>query len=298
VARKHTAPDTHRADVDTEVTLFQAHLREKGYKEVTCAWYGNALRRAYLHDGDLLKILRDPHLPRGSRSQLRAAVGHYITWLRRHADSARREWGAELAEGLEELPAHKGISPIPKHPLSNAELRQLREVIKEEPEPLATVLDLLCATGLRVTVDLGNLERRWVEEACQYGTLTMRTKGGDYRSFPALEYKEMFQRLLRYKWGVLWQAISPKSERAYYMCISRTLRRCAGQAGLDPQRVHSHLLRATTATQLLRMGKDITDVQKRLGHKQITTTQIYVSYVEMDEMQADAEALERFREGD
>ena len=41
-------------------------------------------------------------------------------------------------------------------------------------------------------------------------------------------------------------------------------------------RVYSpHSLRATTATLLLDVGVDITKVQHLLGHKHITTTQIY-----------------------
>lgn len=36
-----------------------------------------------------------------------------------------------------------------------------------------------------------------------------------------------------------------------------------------------HSLRATTATLLLDAGKDITKVQELLGHRHVTTTQIY-----------------------
>jgi site-specific recombinase XerD len=36
-----------------------------------------------------------------------------------------------------------------------------------------------------------------------------------------------------------------------------------------------HSLRATTATLLLDAGVDITEVQELLGHRHITTTQIY-----------------------
>ena len=36
-----------------------------------------------------------------------------------------------------------------------------------------------------------------------------------------------------------------------------------------------HSIRATTATLLLDQGEDIRDVQKLLGHKHVTVTQVY-----------------------
>ena len=46
------------------------------------------------------------------------------------------------------------------------------------------------------------------------------------------------------------------------------------KAGIT-KRVYPHLLRHTMATKLLALGMDITDVQRFLGHENITTTRHY-----------------------
>jgi integrase/recombinase XerD len=56
--------------------------------------------------------------------------------------------------------------------------------------------------------------------------------------------------------------------------IGQLVRQIAQAAGIC-NRVYPHLLRHTVATKLLSLGMDIADVQRFLGHENITTTPIY-----------------------
>lgn len=63
--------------------------------------------------------------------------------------------------------------------------------------------------------------------------------------------------------------------RTMHDVVTRYLRKLTDTPDGEPCRYSAHSLRATTATQLLTAGVDIAKVQNLLGHKHVTTTQIY-----------------------
>ena len=58
--------------------------------------------------------------------------------------------------------------------------------------------------------------------------------------------------------------------------IGQIVRSVARKASIE-NCIYPHLLRHTVATRLLNQGMDIADVQKFLGHKDISTTRIYAA---------------------
>jgi integrase/recombinase XerC len=150
-------------------------------------------------------------------------------------------------------------------------------------EPLAlrdrAILETLYSAGLRVAELVGlNLDDLDLDE----GVITVRGKGKRERL--ALLGKPAIDALRR--WLAIRGSIAPavarqpavflngRGGRLTTRSVGRMLERYLALAGLDP-RTSPHTLRHSFATHLLDAGADIRGVQELLGHKSLTTTQVY-----------------------
>jgi integrase/recombinase XerD len=141
------------------------------------------------------------------------------------------------------------------------------------------LVELLYGAGLRVSEAVG-LERASVD--LEKRLVRCIGKGSKERVVPiGREATEALRRYLargrpyldrRHRPELFLNAKGGGLTRAGAFLI---LRRLAATAGLEPGRVHPHLLRHSFATHLLEGGADLRSVQEMLGHADLATTELY-----------------------
>jgi site-specific recombinase XerD len=146
------------------------------------------------------------------------------------------------------------------------------------------ILETLFSTGCRVS-ELVGIDRHQVN--LQSGEFSVRGKGDkvrvvflseaakvwlkkylDSRSDP---YKPLFIRTRGPKGS---KTLTDEKFRITTRCVQRIVDKYRLQAGIV-QRVSPHVLRHSFATDLLSHGADLRAVQEMLGHRNVSTTQIY-----------------------
>ncbi len=143
---------------------------------------------------------------------------------------------------------------------------------------MVCLLELLCATGLRVS-ELVSLPFRVLP--LRDGTLMIRGKGGRDRMVPVSARAQAA--LKRYAERVTQTGETPRylfSSHGRQGMLTRQhfaleLKRLAVLAGLDHRLLSPHKLRHAFASHLLERGVDLRALQSMLGHADISTTQIY-----------------------
>jgi integrase/recombinase XerD len=141
------------------------------------------------------------------------------------------------------------------------------------------LVELLYGAGLRVSEAVG-LERGGVDLDNRLVRCT--GKGGKERIVPlGRQAVDALRRYLahgrphldrRHRRELFLNAQGGALTRAGAFLI---LRKLAEAAGLEPERVHPHLLRHSFATHLLDGGADLRSVQEMLGHADLGTTELY-----------------------
>ncbi len=222
----------------------------------------------------------------GYAAQLRADGLSAATIARRQAAARSFFRHLQLLGGRTDNPA-AGV-PLPRRPkplpktLSPGEVERLIQAAGGvEPRALRdqALVELLYGAGLRVSEAVG-LERGGVD--LEGRLVRVLGKGGKERIVPiGRPAAAALRRYLargrpyldrRHRPELFLNARGGPLTRAGAFLI---LRRIAERAGLDPTRVHPHLLRHSFATHLLEGGADLRSVQEMLGHADLSTTELY-----------------------
>jgi len=219
-------------------------------------------------------------------AQLRAD-GRAATTIARRAAAIRSFFRHQVLLGARtdnpaaelELPRRRRTLP---RTLSAAEAERLVEAANgTSPRTLRdrALVELLYGAGLRVS-EAVSLDRQSVD--LENRLVRCIGKGSKERIVPVgREAVEALRRYLargrphldrRHRPELFLNAQGGPLTRAGAFLI---LRRLAEQAGLEPERIHPHLLRHSFATHLLEGGADLRSVQEMLGHADLSTTELY-----------------------
>jgi integrase/recombinase XerD len=171
--------------------------------------------------------------------------------------------------------------PLPKT-LSPGEAERLIDAaLGTQPRNMRdrALVELMYGAGLRVSEAVG-LDKSGVDLEGRFVRVT--GKGGKERVVPIGRHAaDAVRRYLsrgrpyldrRHRPELFLNAKGGPLTRAGAFLI---LRRLAEIAGLEPTRVHPHLLRHSFATHLLEGGADLRSVQEMLGHADLSTTELY-----------------------
>lgn len=199
---------------------------------------------------------------------------------------AKRDIKALAAEKIE-------LAKMPDRQISFVEgddlERLLQAPLKMEQEQIIqlrdrAIIELLFSTGLRVS-ELTNLKKEDIN--LDKEEFSVKGKGGKWRIvFLSNQAKYWLKKYLSLRTDVD-QALFVRHDRGQKAAeknksenkltprsIQRLIKKYAKIAGIT-KKITTHSLRHSFATDLLSGGADIRAVQELLGHKNITTTQVY-----------------------
>jgi integrase/recombinase XerD len=142
------------------------------------------------------------------------------------------------------------------------------------------ILELFYASGIRLSeladarLENLSLEEGWIRVTGKGSKTRLSPVGGAARESIAAWLEHARPALV----GPKTQShvfITRNGTRLTTARIQQIVKERAALCGLDPARIHPHLLRHSFATHLLNNGADLRVIQEMLGHADISTTQIY-----------------------
>lgn len=251
-------------------------IRQNGKSEGTIDQYRLHISRMLIcvrknvqkiEDDDLINYMHKykqmRHVSGRYLNNMRLVFNSFFRWLQR-----RKIILHNPVDGLEPIKYRQTI----KKPLSPEELERVRCACEKERD--LAIVEFLYSSAVRVS-ELTALNRediRW-----QSDDVMVLGKGNKEREvyLNARAHLHLHQYLDSRTDGNPALFVSSKAphERLTKAGIEYILSRLGAAAGVE--NVHPHRFRRTSATDLLRMGMPIEQVQELLGHAKIETTRIY-----------------------
>ena len=277
--------DTRKAYLH-QLEAFGAFTLERG-QPIEVA--DTAIIRSYM--ATLTKLGRAPTTMARSLSALRQFFLFLIAVGVRNDDPSMFVDSPSVGRPLPKILSEAAVEKLLAHARLKSDWRGAR---------LAALVEILYATGLRVS-ELVSLE---VGSIAREGTvLLVRGKGGKERLVPlnepareAMEKWEAFRsemkiggpwlfpstykpRSKRLNYGPTPTSVSPSKPKGPGHLTRAQFNRILGQlaidAGINPKQISPHVLRHSFASHLLAHDADLREIQKMLGHADISTVQIY-----------------------
>ena len=142
------------------------------------------------------------------------------------------------------------------------------------------LIEILYATGIRVS-ELVSIRVGDISD--DYSSIIIRGKGGEQRVAPLFgkvkKVLKKYTNFLNYlKQPTKSLFLFPSNSKCGHLTRNRffqILKSLGKEIDLDLKRISPHVLRHSFASHLLNRGVDLRIIQESLGHKDISTTQIY-----------------------
>lgn len=207
--------------------------------------------------------------PGGVNMYLRT-INSFLSWL--------------ASEGYSKDQLRLKLLPNPSKPLKGFSDNEIRSLLSFRPSGFIglrtySLLKCLIDTGIRIEEALTILKRNVDLDNL---LITVKGKGNKERKVPiSIELrKQLFQYSTKAKSVNVrdseWFFSTRSGHRLSYRNSYRDLKALCAKAGVSGEHVHPHALRHCFAVTYIRRGGDIYRLSRILGHTSISTTQIYL----------------------
>lgn len=244
----------------------------------------------YQYEFDDPKSLEKKRLSIGGQMNKLAAMKRFFLWLWQE--------GLIVHNPSSAIQMPKQPKTLPKNILTPAEAKRMLEIIPTKT-PIdirnRAILEVMYATGIRraelISLSIYDVDMQTGIIRIEHG------KGDETRIVPLTENAKNILKLYLAESRPVF-ATNPKNLRLFVSAnsggkmdnadIGRIVREAAQSAGIK-KHITPHTLRHSCATHLLKGKADIRQIQKLLGHRRLSSTEIY-THVELSDL---AEVISR-----